>query len=147
MSRLVRFVRLPAGDRRILLKAVLLLWAVRLGLWILPFQRLRDLLSKRKPGRLAVKRHSEMARVEKITRGVRLMSRYVPAATCLAQALVTVTLLEEAGCPACLRIGVARSNEGKLEAHAWVESLGKVVIGGTHVDLTRFTVLHAVEGI
>jgi hypothetical protein len=45
-----------------------------------------------------------------------------------------------------LRIGVARSEAGKIEAHAWVESMGKVIIGGTHVDLKRFTVLHAVEG-
>jgi len=75
MSRLFRFVRLPANDRKILMKTVLLLWAVRLGLWILPFQRLRHLLSKRTI-RLQSASHLEWARVEKITRYVRLMSRY-----------------------------------------------------------------------
>jgi hypothetical protein len=128
-----------------LIRAAVLLWIVRLGLWILPFQRLRDLLSKknRKPIAEAT---TELASIRKITRSVKRMSRYVPAATCLAQALVTITMLEEAGLPASLRIGVARSEAGKIEAHAWVESMGKVIIGGTHVDLKRFTVLHAVEG-
>jgi hypothetical protein len=55
-------------------------------------------------------------------------------------------MLKDAGLPADLRIGVARSKSGELEAHAWVESMGRVIIGGTHVDLDRFTVLHAVEG-
>jgi len=145
MNRPRRFLRLPAGDRKILIKAGMLLWAVRLGLWILPFQRLRDLLRKenRKPIAEAT---AELASIQKIARSVKRMSRYVPAATCLTQALVTITMLEEAGLPAFLRIGVARSEAGKIEAHAWVESLGKVIIGGTHVDLKRFTVLHAVEG-
>jgi hypothetical protein len=136
---------MPAGDRKLLIRAAVLLWIVRLGLWILPFQRLRDLLSKknRKPIGEAT---TELASIRKITRSVKRMSRYVPAATCLAQALVTITMLEEAGLPASLRIGVARSEAGKIEAHAWVESMGKVIIGGTHVDLKRFTVLHAVEG-
>jgi hypothetical protein len=136
---------MPAGDRKLLIRAAVLLWIVRLGLWILPFQRLRDLLSKknRKPIAEAT---TELASIRKITRSVKRMSRYVPAATCLAQALVTITMLEEAGLPASLRIGVARSEAGKIEAHAWVESMGKVIIGGTHVDLKRFTVLHAVEG-
>jgi hypothetical protein len=143
MRGLLKSIRLKSGDRKILIKAVTLLWAVRIGLWILPFQRLRELLSKRTRYAVAATQ-PDTTLVERITRGVNLMSRYVPAATCLAQALVTVTLLEEAGLPACLRIGVARSN-GKLEAHAWVESKGEVIIGGTHVDLTRFTVLHAIE--
>lgn len=145
MPRLLKLLRMPAGDRKLLIRAAVLLWIVRLGLWILPFQRLRDLLSK-KNRKLIAEATTELASIRKITRSVKRMSRYVPAATCLAQSLVTVKLLEDAGLPACLRIGVARSEGGKLEAHAWVESKGRVIIGDTHVDLTRFTVLHAVAG-
>lgn len=146
MRRIFKFLRLPADDRKILVKAAALLCAVRIGLWILPFHTLRDLLRKRRHSPTTTNL-TDSAMVQKITRGVQVTSRYVPAATCLAKALVTVALLEEAGLPACLRIGVARSEEGKLEAHAWVESNGLVIIGGSHVDLARFTVLHAVEGI
>jgi hypothetical protein len=88
---------------------------------------------------------NEWDKVREIVRSVKLMSRYVPAATCLVQALVVISLLEQAGLPGLLRIGVVRTGK-KLEAHAWVESLGRVVIGGTDVDLSRFTVLQTVEG-
>jgi hypothetical protein len=145
MNRLLRILRLPAGDRKILVKAGLLLWAVRLGLWILPFQMLRDLLSK-KNRKVVVAATTELPAIRKITVSVKRMSRYVPVATCLTQALVTITMLEQAGLPGSLRIGVARSEAGKIEAHAWVESMGKVILGGTHVDIKRFTVLHPVEG-
>jgi hypothetical protein len=73
------------------------------------------------------------------------MSPYVPATTCLVQALVVISLLEQAGLPGSLRIGVVRTGN-KLEAHAWVECQNKIVIGGNDIDLSRFTVLHAIEG-
>jgi ABC-type molybdenum transport system ATPase subunit/photorepair protein PhrA len=48
-------------------------------------------------------------------------------------------LLIRAGYSAQVRIGVAKDPAGKLEAHAWVESDGRVVIGDH--DLHRFTTL------
>jgi Transglutaminase-like superfamily len=76
---------------------------------------------------------------------VALASRYVPTATCLAQALAGQTLLAQQGEPAVLRIGVAKNEAGKLEAHAWVESQGRIVIGAS-LDLCRYTQLPSVEG-
>jgi Transglutaminase-like superfamily len=145
MSKLVKFFRLSSSDRKLLMKAIVLLWVVRIGLWLLPFQRLQNLLAWT-TGNITVASEPDTELVQKITLSVKRMSRYVPVSTCLARALVTVALLEEAGLPASLRIGVARSDARKLEAHAWVESNGKVVIGGSHADLSRFTVLHSVEG-
>ena len=45
-SRVHKFLNLSAVDRRLLVTAVLLLGAIRLGLWLLPFQTLRQLLAK-----------------------------------------------------------------------------------------------------
>jgi hypothetical protein len=143
MRNALKFLRSSKADRRMFLKATALLWAVRIGLWILPFQKLRDLLRRKRPG---VATAVMPERAEQIARCVKRMSRYVPAATCLTQSLVTVRLLEDAALPACLRIGVAKNKLGELEAHAWVESEGRVIIGGRHADLKRFTVLQAVEG-
>jgi Transglutaminase-like superfamily len=125
-------------------RVAILLWAVRIGLWIIPFQRLHDLLTQTRLGSF-IPHQQELAYTEKITTSVKRMRRFVLAATCLTQALVTEKLLHEAGLPAAMRIGVARSDAGKIEAHAWVESNGEVVIGGSHADLSRFTILHAVE--
>ena len=54
-------------------------------------------------------------------------------------------LLARRGFPASLHIGVAKQGQEKqLEAHAWVESEGKVLIGGSEPG--RYTSLLALEG-
>ncbi len=53
----------------------------------------------------------------------------VPAATCLTQALTAQTVLSRRGHDSRLRIGVAKDTQGNLEAHAWVECDGTVVVG------------------
>jgi hypothetical protein len=143
MRQLLKFLCLAAPDRKLLVKTALLLWVVRLGLWLLPFERLRRLLFRKIQTGPRL-RGVDQATVERIAQSVKVMSRYVPAATCLTRALVTLVLFERYGHPACLRIGVAKNREGKLEAHAWVESQGKIINGG-HADLSRFTLLRPVE--
>ena len=84
--------------------------------------------------------------VEKIVWGIKLMSPYIPAASCLTQALTAQMLMRRLGHPACLRIGVVKQGERDLKAHAWVESQGRIVIGKL-ADLSRYTVLSSVEKI
>ena len=81
--------------------------------------------------------------VERIVWAVNVASHYVPDATCLARALATKILLCRRGHPAHLRIGVTRSEPGKFEAHAWVESHDRVVMGGPESLLRRYTPLPA----
>ena len=76
-------------------------------------------------------------RLISIAGNVALASRYVPRATCLTQALATLILLDLYRYPVTLRIGVARNNVGEFEAHAWIESDGSVVIGGSKTDLYK----------
>jgi len=71
--------------------------------------------------------------------------RHLPGAgTCLTQALAAHVLLRRQGYPTLLHIGVLRGEEGRLEAHAWLKSGDKVVIGGG--ELERYTVLALLEG-
>ena len=145
MGLVSKFFRLPAADRRLLVKVMLLVWMVRVGLWMLPFRAVRRLLAKlaRKP---VAPQTRDGTLVSRVVWAVTVACRYVPAATCLTQALVTKLLLERRNCDAILRIGVARSAEGQLEAHAWVESCGKVVIGGSELSLKYYTPLAASDG-
>ena len=46
-------------------------------------------------------------------------------------------LLGWRGHPTHLRIGVAHSATGQLQAHAWIESEGKIVVGDL-ADLARY---------
>jgi hypothetical protein len=139
MRRSSRFFHLSNADKKLLLRTGLLLWVVRFGLWLLPYAIFRQfLLRLRHPVRV---REEDQTRVRKIVQSVKLMSPYVPAATCLISALVAQILLEESGQSACLRIGVAKSESGMFEAHAWVESRGKVIVGGTRMEISRYSVL------
>jgi hypothetical protein len=59
--------------------------------------------------------------------------------------LAAQVLLSRQGRPAHLQIGVAKSQEGQLEAHAWVESQGWIVIGKLN-DISRFTPFPPLDG-
>jgi hypothetical protein len=144
MNRLREFWGLPPAYRRLLITSLLLLGVVRVGLWLLPFQTLRRLLAhmaRRHTGA----RGGDQVSVKRVARAVTVASRYVPAATCLTQALATQVLLSHRGYPASLRIGVARSGVGEFLAHAWVECQGQIVIGGAQA-LSRFTPLPPMDG-
>ena len=56
--------------------------------------------------------------------------RLFPQNPCLTQAVVVQRLLRRRGIPAELRIGVRKEQGATLEAHAWVEHGGEVVMGG-----------------
>lgn len=139
MKKTRKFLCLSPADRGLLVKAAFLLVAIRLGLWLLPFRTLRRLLSIRT--RAPIKSpEADQSSLRRVVWGVKATSRYVPAATCLTQAWAAQVLLCRLGHPTRLRIGVAKSKGGKLEAHAWVESQDEIVIGHL-ADLSRFTVL------
>ena len=116
-----------------MIRSAFLLAGIRLGLWLLPFERLRSLL-----GRAA--RQGCRASADRVVWAVGAASRYVPMSTCLTQALAAQVLLGGAKHPASVRIGVARAEGGRLRAHAWVESEGKVLIGGLE-DLAHYAPL------
>ena len=139
-----KFFYLPSSQRNLLGKTILLVGIVRLGLWLLPFRTVRYLLGK------AIRRNPQAwspteASINRVVSAVRIASRYVPESSCLTQALAAQTLLVRHGCPAQLRIGVARSETGALQAHAWVEYRERIVIGGTD-SLLHYIPLPPVDG-
>ena len=144
MGNLRKLLSLRPSERQLLLRSALLLLAARLGLWLLPLPTLRRLLAKLRPTE-SISPEGRSANIERIAWALAVASCYVPAVTCLTQALAGQILLAQYGEPALLRIGVAKNEAGKLEAHAWVESRGRVLIGGSP-DLFRYTRLMSGEG-
>src|SRR5688572_11186159 len=145
MRRLRDFSRLTPVDRQLLMKALLLVSGTRLGMWLLPFHALRRLLA-----RLARETGSAgqvcQLTPERVAWAVTAVSRYVPAATCLTQALAAQMLLARRGHAVELRIGVAKDDLGQLRAHAWLEYRGAVIFGEL-TGLTRFTALPSLPEI
>jgi hypothetical protein len=137
-------LRLPAAERRLLIKAVFLLGGIKLGLTLLPFQALRRFLDKLAELPTGARKTDQLS-AERVTWAVESAGRYMPyARTCLTLALATRVLLARRGYPALLHLGVVREGGEKFLAHAWVESGGKVVIGGH--ELERYTPLTTLEG-
>jgi len=131
MTFLAKFLQLPPGDRKLLVRTVALLLVMWLGLALLPFRVVRRLA-------LAGRRRASLP-PERIAWAVATAARLVPGATCLPRALVAESLLRRMGYPVTFHIGVAKADDRTLDAHAWVECSGKVVIGGA--DLKRYAAL------
>lgn len=129
MRKLVKLFSLLPEERRLLFSALALLGLVRLGLWFLPYRIQKPLFFSPKPDSPGPPLAATIF-PEQIAWAVKTASHYVPKASCLPQALVAKMLLARAGQPADLHLGVAKGQDGKFEAHAWVESAGQVVIGG-----------------
>ena len=128
-----KFVHLPSRDRAVLTRTVLTLGAARLATWLLPFATGRRLL--------VGKQRAETPNVtlDQITWAMTQAQRVVPRATCLPQALAAESLLTRGGLPADLQIGVMKTPQGKLLAHAWVESDGRIVVGALPEGLGAYT--------
>jgi Transglutaminase-like superfamily len=136
MKLILSFLKLNRGDRVILLQTYMLLTLIRLGLLLLPFERLwKGLvkLGKLTPSATTVaktKLKTEAQIVRQVVWAVNSSTRFSPGgAKCLARALTTKVLLDRRQCPSDFKIGVAKNELGELEAHAWIEVQNQVVMG------------------
>lgn len=126
MRRLSKVLSLDRQDRTLLVVAIVLLAAIRVGLRVLPFARLRSLLA-------SVSRSGQRKkdRKERAVWAIETASRHIPwIGTCLTQALALQVLLARTGCLSQLRIGVTKNADRTFIAHAWLEKDGLVLIGG-----------------
>lgn len=140
MRRLARIFKMPFSDLCLLAESVLALAFVRLGLNFLRFQTLRQVLKKLSTGGKQ-EAPPERRLIKKVIWSVNKVSTYVPFfRNCLNRALATQVLLGRRGQEVDLRIGVARDPGGNLRAHAWIESDGQIVLGGTD-DIWQLTPL------
>jgi hypothetical protein len=141
VSRLVKLLRLDRDDRRLLAEAALLLVAIRLALMFVPFTRVRKSLARISRNRP----RSHAVAPARAAWAVLVASRHVPGTShCLTRALAGQLMLARSGIPARLRIGLARGEQGRLHGHAWLESDGKILIGGQ--EASDYTALSSFEG-
>jgi hypothetical protein len=136
LRRIRSFLRHPASERFLLLKALFVVAAVRVALSLLPFPHFHGLFERVRTA-MGVRHDITPAPPKaQLVWAVRAASHYVPRASCLTQAAAAQLLLERYGYPSELHIGVARNGEGgqTFDAHAWLESNGTVVIGESEVS-------------
>ena len=127
---------------RYLLVSVVLLPVIDVTLRRVGYKRTLSWLSQRAArARTTINRLDSPDVASKIARMVSLAGRRSPwRTTCLRQALLLWLFLARRGIVTELRLGVEKSTEGDLAAHAWVEHDGQVLIGGEDVQ-QRYVVL------
>ena len=122
------FVRLPAADRMLAVRAAGWLVAARVALWTMPFARVQELAA-----RLGARRGGVGVAPGRVAWSVETTAKSIPQATCLTQALAAQVMLSRAGEEPSLHIGVA-TERGAFEAHAWLELNGRPLVGDRDLD-------------
>lgn len=133
MGRLRRFLNYPFRFQLVLGEAFLRLILISLLVRVLPPARVCRMWTHSKPARLSP---PGSLSAEEICHAVTTAARYVSGAACLPQSVVGCTMLQRAGYPAEIKIGVAKMPPG-FEAHAWVYSDGVVLLGGSVTQYTE----------
>ena len=145
MRQIAKFFALPGSDRRLLLRTIAPLIAMRAATWTLTFARVRRLAeAMSRP----VRADAQAIRPspDRVAWATASMSRVVPGGgNCLLRALATGILLKRYGYPSELKIGVTKPVGGRFEAHAWLESDGVVLVGDFQLD--RYVPLAAADSV
>lgn len=125
-----KLIRRPAADRRAVLVAAGISVGVRLGLAVLPFRSVLRLVRRfARPSRSLPPSAGERDRLVWAVHAVG--RRLFPSKPCLTEAMAGFLLLRRRGIPAELHLGVEKDGEKPgIRAHAWLESEGRVVVGG-----------------
>jgi hypothetical protein len=129
---ILRIFAIPEVKRRMLLEAAPVVVAVRLLLWLLPSRMI--IRWTRRIATSATRGSHPRTSSSTIVWAVESLSRRVPRASCLTQALSAQWLLRRHGYDSRLCLGVATGGSREFAAHAWLEMQGRVIIGGPKVS-------------
>ncbi len=133
---------LASSERRLLVEAALLLPSVHLLQQLLPFRRWRPLLTRSRRQHVA---RDGAPSPDQIARAVTQAQRTLPGSyKCLPAAYAGHLLLHRHGYDSAVQVGVAHDASGRVEAHAWVEASGRILIGALP-DHARFVPLPPLE--
>src|SRR5205809_8078879 len=113
MRRLTRLVGLRSSERRLLLRAFVVVGVAQAALWLLPLAIVRRVVA-RTAGAI------EQVSVDRFVWAVNVASRYLLRPTCFVQAMAILGFLTGAGYAFLVEIGVVEDGVRGFECHVWV---------------------------
>jgi hypothetical protein len=127
-SRLHKFLKLPAADRRLLASAMISIVKARIAVTFVP---VREILRPLAPRIEPVFPDTDTA---KVGWAVETAGRIVPTGkNCLVKAIAGRAMLARRGVISQLRIGIAKDSPDILHGHAWLECGDRIITGeGEH---------------
>ncbi len=123
-----RFFQIPWVEKKLIVRVFILLNVSRFFTFFIPLKQMQFLFQPI----LLLKRRNVLSGIskEKIIWAIESVSAHSRfAENCLSKALVAQALFLESGHASELYIGVSKNPSASLEAHAWMESGGRVVLG------------------
>jgi hypothetical protein len=132
MAAIGKFLRRTKREKLLIAIAAATLIAVRIELKLIGFRHrgwIGDAHPPR-PNESGANRRAGGISASEIAWAVKAASGRIPGATnCLVRALALKYLLGLFGYDARLRLGAGHLEGGRFEAHAWIESGGRILIG------------------
>ena len=126
MRNLSRVLSLSGSEMLFLAHCLLVVAAVRLGLTLFSYNRLRRMVTQ-----LDAPHEAGIGDLRRVAWGVAAAARLVPYASCLTQAISGQYILARQGNASKIRIGIERDTGTQLKAHAWLMSGNHIVLGGS----------------
>jgi Transglutaminase-like superfamily len=135
MIPLRTLVKLPPCERRLVLRTLPLVAAIRAALWVVPLRRVGRLMRACERLPFSVPVDLPVSRLEW---AVLAASRRIPMASCLTQALALQFLLVRSGHASEIHVGVRKDDEAGFQSHAWVECEGRMLLS-TPSEITGYS--------
>ncbi len=137
MARIGKIFTLSSENRRLALEATSLLFLARIAVISLPFRWIAKTLGEKRDPTSEIDKTSKANDLElnRIGWTIRRISDHTPwKSNCLAQAIAAQRMLSRRNRPSAIYFGLTKTDEGKMEAHAWLKSADTILTGGTKLD-------------
>src|SRR5581483_2287760 len=142
LKLLRRWPRLPMEKRLLALEAMLWLGIMRIAIRVLSFKQIARLTGLATNLSDATPTAEQIKTAQQIRWAVQAMAPKLPWETlCLVQGLAGAAMLRRRHLPLSLYFGVAKTEQGEFQAHAWLCCGDQVLTGGA--GRQRFSVIAA----
>lgn len=130
LKKIKKYYKIPFHQKLVIIKTYLLMGFVRFLILFIPFKRVASIMGKPMSESPEEVEPSMLITAKKIAWYVKKLSQYTFwESKCLVQALTTLILLKRRKIPCTLYLGMAKDENNKISAHAWLRCGNEVVTG------------------
>lgn len=129
-SRTSKFLKLSWSEKILFIEAFLLTGIIRFAIVFVPFKKVAKVFGKINEESIEHVSDSDKLIINKIIWAVNVIGRHTPwESKCLVKALTGQIMLKNRKLDSTLYLGVAKDEENKLIAHAWLRCGADIITG------------------
>ena len=129
-GKIIKFWKLPGRYQKIVIEAVFLMGAARFSILVFPFKKVASVMGKPMTETSENIDARLLNTARQVAWFVRKLADFTPwESKCLVQALTAQMMLKRRKIPSTLYLGIAKDNNKKLIAHAWLRCGSSILTG------------------